>query len=838
MIMEIITKETTRRRLKILPFQLNKKDLGFVKLRKKSKIPFEKEWQRHPYDFNEINSWIVEGNNYGVCGGYGGLVILDSDEPELFEKLQANLPNTFIVKSPGKGYHTYLYCEDIENKIVLSKDGIHYGELMSYGTQVVGVGSIHPDTGTKYKIFNNAKIATVTKEDLLSVLSEYIPLESHKKDLSVETNEIDIMDILNTSKINLNLSGEQLIGSHPVHGSTNNNNFSVNPKKNVWHCFRCSSGGGAIMLIAVLENIIDCKDAKPSSLPKDKYIKTLEVAEKKYGIQLKHKFDDKHKLLTEEDISLLEQEIRKIPEDTPPSRIPILINPVLEKLSTINIAQANAILKDFIKTYFSFSSDDIKSYENVLKEYRKKQMNTSNDKSLRSDNDIKEALNNDSDIKTIAPAQDFKDGNMFFAVNIIGIPYLITSGKQVLPFDKIEKEGISLTHKNVNITRFSNQGILNFLEDKPINCIDKIYLNIREYVRTYIYFTNTLYLDFITLWVIGTYLFMIFRYYPYIWLHAEKSSGKTLMMEVLSSIVFNGELLTSPTEAVIFRDVANNQITMLIDEVEQFKKQNKECFGSLISILNVGFNKSGRVKRVERNSEGEWVTKPYNAYSPKMLAGINEIDDVLRDRTIPILLLRKKDTEIVKRYKETENLLKQQISIRDDLYTFSLIHAKEIAERYNNNFENELNEMSHLTNREHDIWEPIFIIAKTVDKYLNNSNLTKNMEDLSKIVVKEKQSDNVDSNETYMLLTVLKLMIDDLDTVEEKDGLLVFDADKVLVYFQKTDYFEWIEKKNSLTTRLKKVRVISKQARYDAQKIRVYEIRINEFQDFCERYKI
>ena len=45
---------------KIIPKQLQKTNFGFVKLRKKSKIPIEKDWQNNPYAYKEIQSWIKQ----------------------------------------------------------------------------------------------------------------------------------------------------------------------------------------------------------------------------------------------------------------------------------------------------------------------------------------------------------------------------------------------------------------------------------------------------------------------------------------------------------------------------------------------------------------------------------------------------------------------------------------------------------------------------------------------------------------------------------------------------------------------------------------------------------
>lgn len=75
-------------------------------------------------------------------------------------------------------------------------------------------------------------------------------------------------------------------GSHPLHGSTTGNNFSVNVKKNVWHCFRCNSGGGGLTWIAVKHGVIECNEAHKEVLRGLKFIETVKFA-KKEGFQLK-----------------------------------------------------------------------------------------------------------------------------------------------------------------------------------------------------------------------------------------------------------------------------------------------------------------------------------------------------------------------------------------------------------------------------------------------------------------------------------------------------------------------------------------------------------------------
>ena len=272
-----------------IPRQLQKEGFGFVKLLPKSKEPFEKEWQKNPYNLAEITEWIKSGKNYGVAGGHGDLIIIDADRIEIREIVEAKLPLTFTVQSSGIKRHFYYLCSGIKSKIVLktSKDTKdHYGEIISFGSQVVGPGSIHPRTNEPYEVVNDIEIASVSKEDMLSALADYIPADNfEKKDYEVEgNNNLNVIDVLRKFGVPANYTGKRLQTSHPVHGSENGGNFVADAEKNCWYCFRCECGGGAISLVAVLEGIIDCSQAVSGGLRGEDFKKTLKIAEEKYGL--------------------------------------------------------------------------------------------------------------------------------------------------------------------------------------------------------------------------------------------------------------------------------------------------------------------------------------------------------------------------------------------------------------------------------------------------------------------------------------------------------------------------------------------------------------------------
>ncbi|MEW6536424.1 MAG: CHC2 zinc finger domain-containing protein [Candidatus Auribacterota bacterium] len=535
--------------------------------------------------------------------------------------------------------------------------------------------------------------------------------------------------------------------------------------------------------------------------------------------------------------SLLEFQISAIDPDTPRTKLKTVLDPFLVRISKLSDPEITAILKHIIKDHFKFDVEELKSYEKLIKQLKKKHKTVSSGQQKYPDqHEIMELLKNERNIKRFHPAQDYANGLMNFAIILENKPFVIFSDKRTVSLNELSKAS-HLQSEYVSNSRFSPDGVLDFIEsDKEID-ISALFEKVHSHIMRFILFHNPLHSLFLALWIMGTYLFMVFRYFPYVWLNAEKGSGKTLLMEVLAGIAFNGELVTNPTESVIFRDVSDNLITMFIDEVEQFRKRDKETFGSLITILNTGFSKSSVVKRIEKNAENRFVPQKYYAYSPKMFAGINEIDDVLQDRTVRIRLLRKKDAETVDRYKETEELQQLKKEIRDELYIFALQMGPQIAELYQTD-EKPVG-AEHLSNRDLDIWEPIFILANVIDLQRNSSDLTNAMVTLSKESLEDKQTMNVEQNETYKILFVLSGMLDELDPVDRKNEIFIYTASDVLTYFQGTEEYAWVVKSHSLTRILKKVDISSAQNRDDdGKKIRVYNINRQKIEDLFERYNI
>ncbi len=273
----------------IIPRQLQVKEFRFIKIKSKTKIPFEPRWQsenNYAFDDNDFQQWVSNENNYGVVGGYGKLCIIDADDPEVEKAIVENLPETFTVKS-RRGKHFYFIVKDLTKPIRLIKDKAgDIGDVKYTGGQVIGSGSIHP-SGTKYEIFLNKEIAEIHAEQIRYALHPFMKTEVEESVLDesdVFKKTIDIAGMINLKALHPRGNGEYQ-GRHPIHGSDSGLNFSVNPEKGVWYCFRHGVGGGAFGLLAVLEKLTDCGRITKGTV-RNKFREIIKIANKKYGFEI------------------------------------------------------------------------------------------------------------------------------------------------------------------------------------------------------------------------------------------------------------------------------------------------------------------------------------------------------------------------------------------------------------------------------------------------------------------------------------------------------------------------------------------------------------------------
>jgi hypothetical protein len=266
----------------IIPEEFRKRlpqSTRYCKIHNGEKGPFERGWDVNGYTYEQLVPWLNSGGNYGIIAAKP-LIEVETDDP-IFEE---GLPETLAVRSgSGHGLHRY-YLGDLEQNGRIGEGKL--GHVQVYHKCVVGPGSTHP-SGGKYTLINDKPIANITKKQLEKRFGSLLEWKNQKTEEEDARTQVDkfalkIADIYSLS--NLQRNGEEYFGAHPIHGSTNEDphNFWMNPAKNVWHCFRCDSGGSALELIALLERKLECEQIQPGCLRHGLFNEIVEIAVEKY----------------------------------------------------------------------------------------------------------------------------------------------------------------------------------------------------------------------------------------------------------------------------------------------------------------------------------------------------------------------------------------------------------------------------------------------------------------------------------------------------------------------------------------------------------------------------
>jgi len=184
-------------------------------------------------------------------------------------------------------------------------------------------------------------------------------------------------------------------------------------------------------------------------------------------------------------------------------------------------------------------------------------------------------------------------------------------------------------------------------------------LKLSELLNRHIFFKEKRLPLLIATWVLGTYVYDLFTFFGYLWVNSPvKRCGKSLLQDILSHLCFQStSRFSNASESAIFR-LADNARTLILDELENLRSQDKKKYGVVMSILNNGFQAGGKVPRTERGEEGFKVVE-YSVFCPKVLAGINRLTDTIEDRSFKVAMVRKTKAERVERF----NLRKQGIAL-------------------------------------------------------------------------------------------------------------------------------------------------------------------------------
>jgi hypothetical protein len=210
----------------------------------------------------------------------------------------------------------------------------------------------------------------------------------------------------------------------------------------------------------------------------------------------------------------------------------------------------------------------------------------------------------------------------------------------------------------------------------------------------------------IALWVVHTHTLDAADTTPYLNVKsAEKRSGKTRLLEVLSLLAAGSWLTGRVTAAVLVRKVAAVAPALLLDESDAAFKGEREYAETLRGVLNAGFRRGGVASLCV--GQGANITyEDFPVYCPKVIAGIGKLPDTVADRSIPIELRRRRPSEKVERFR-LRKVGPEALPIFHDVRAWAQAHLDSLSGA-------EPDLPDELDDRAQDIMEPLLAIADEV----------------------------------------------------------------------------------------------------------------------------
>jgi hypothetical protein len=281
---------------------------------------------------------------------------------------------------------------------------------------------------------------------------------------------------------------------------------------------------------------------------------------------------------------------------------------------------------------------------------------------------------------------------------------------------------------NTENNDWTNESIQRFINSKE-RLVNKkeVYNKIKDRIAEFMEIYDPRITSMLSCWIIGTYLYDLFPCYGYILLTSQKASGKSKLLNIIGLLSRNSVSVSSPSESVLFRMINGNRITLLIDDFETFK--NDERTNYLLQILKIGIDQEGGIPRNEKYKD-TYIPKKFNCYCPKVITNTTSLDQVTISRCITINLLPTATDKGKIRPNKKDPLWQ---SIRDDCHILIMENFQEILEIYNTEDFGELN------SRELDTTKGLLAVAKFLDdsvfqevsEYLKESFCDRDLQDLS-----------------------------------------------------------------------------------------------------------
>jgi hypothetical protein len=279
------------------------------------------------------------------------------------------------------------------------------------------------------------------------------------------------------------------------------------------------------------------------------------------------------------------------------------------------------------------------------------------------------------------------------------------------------------------------------------NKISEAYINLLKAMQKYIDM-DLVELKLICLWIIGSYLRILFKWYPYLTFYGLRDVGKSTVLEFLSRTSFNGsgDVGGTPTEAFLHRQAHATKGFMTIDHYEETRKaEAKKQY--ILEYLEGAWKLGGRVAKINENT-GEPIF--YNVAS-SVAIGTRYIDNSLEEKGI-LLEMVETTNKNLRKLSATMHKDPFFLEIQGDLMAVALNYQDLVKKAVESEGVDD-----KLTGRDWNKFLPFLSLARVIDsEYSQNPSLYYEIKNLA---IKKKEERKGELKDLEEIL--LKLIVDE-----------------------------------------------------------------------------
>jgi hypothetical protein len=325
---------------------------------------------------------------------------------------------------------------------------------------------------------------------------------------------------------------------------------------------------------------------------------------------------------------------------------------------------------------------------------------------------VLELLERGETLRLVHPALDVVDGVLFYGVPVDDRLTIITSRRQGFTSETLPS-GLALRHTDPGPSAVRHEAAAAWLAGRAEGSVARALDGLAAFLARYVALRDPEAALWLAAWALGTWCYRAFRVFPYLSMRSvERRCGKSRLMRLLCRVGFNASPPTThPTEAQLYREAARRSGLQAFDEMESLKGGgDKERLAALISVLNVGFEQGGAVSRQEKRGE-RFVEMLYEVYAPRVIAGLAGLKDTLEDRSLGLVMFRRRRDEVVARLgRETDA---EAQALRDICALACLTRIEDILSAYE--LAPKVLDGQEVDDRAVDLWAPLLALAMVAD---------------------------------------------------------------------------------------------------------------------------